>query len=155
MAAWRLQVAWRTLLGFMGANSYPFLFNGCPRGGLAQRWRNRGSMSRAKCQQLCDSEKDCNVIEVNGCLANAASCGKNCYTFYGSGTDVRNGRCVVSGDQKSYRKQPGSVFVRAHLVCSRPSPFPRPSFPHAPSLQPTKVSTALHCQTLGVTEFTV
>ena len=103
------------------ASSYKFLFDGCPRGGLAQRSKNNGDMSLAKCKALCDSQKDCNIIEINGCLKDRANCGKNCYTFYGTGKDVYNGKCVTNGDQKSYKKQICQSFCSSHSTT--PPPF--------------------------------
>ena len=82
---------------------YQFLFNGCPRGGLVQTAVRRGKMSLATCQDICDRQPACNAIEVTGCLNNP-DCGKGCYTFTGTGTDVRNGGCNTNGDMKAYRK---------------------------------------------------
>ena len=94
---------------------YTFLFDGCPRGGLAQRWDYQGDKTFAECGAICDAAPACNAIEVNGWVANPTDGGKQCFTFTGTGTDVSrdrdnviNGGCVTSGDQKAYLKMEGS-----------------------------------------------
>merc|ERR1719201_3025752 len=84
--------------------AYKFLFNGCPRGGKATSWKNKGNYPKTKCEQMCTADPKCNLIEVNGCNSRGSECGINCYHFYGSGSDVRNGKCVTNGDQRAYSK---------------------------------------------------
>merc|ERR1712216_171806 len=84
--------------------AYKFLFNGCPRGGKATSWKNKGNYPKTKCEQMCTADPKCNLIEVNGCNSRGSECGINCYHFYGSGSDVRNGKCVTNGDQRAYAK---------------------------------------------------
>ena len=82
---------------------YTYLFDGCPRGGMAQSFSNPGDYSLSECEDLCDADSNCNGIEVNGCNSNP-QCGGKCWLFYGSGSDIYNGNCVTNGDQKAYAK---------------------------------------------------
>ena len=83
---------------------YTRLFNGCPRGGAASTWTNKGNYPLSECQALCNLDIACNAIEVNGCLADPVNCGGSCYHFYGSGDDIHNGGCRTNGDQVAFRK---------------------------------------------------
>ena len=88
--------------GSLSTSQYTFLFNGCPRGGIAQSWVNHGPMTLLECELVCDRDPNCHAIEVNGCLTNTTTCGGFCYTFTGTGTSIRNGNCVTNGDQRAY-----------------------------------------------------
>jgi len=92
-----------------GAAGYTFLFNGCPRGGKAQSWKNKGNFQKTQCEMLCDKDPNCNAIEVNGCQHNV-ECGGACYHFYGTGSGFTNGNCRTNGDQKAYAK-PGEEMM--------------------------------------------
>ena len=74
-----------------------------------------------ECEALCSADDSCNAIEVNGCLSGGAQCGGACYTFEGAGTEITNGKCVTSGDQKAYRKpQPQEAEELAKELCKCP-----------------------------------
>ena len=92
---------------------YTFLFDGCPRGSAASKWKMvQGTTNFDKCTKLCSDDPKCNAIEINGCGTTkgdlSSKCNKNCYHFYGDGTDFKNGGCVTDGNQKAYRKNPKS-----------------------------------------------
>ena len=59
------------------------------------------------------------MFDVSGCLANSKECGGVCNIYFGSGNEVYNGKCQLSGDMKTFRKQkptltdPQACFRRA------------------------------------------
>lgn len=90
-------------------DSYKFLFDGCPRGSGAKRWKMvQDPTSFSACKELCSKDPKCNAIEVNECGKQkgdiTAGCNKRCYHFYGSGSDFMNGKCVTNGNQKAYKR---------------------------------------------------
>ena len=89
---------------------YKYLFDGCPRGGMASGAIKQGDYSLSDCEDLCDADSNCNGIEVNGCNSDP-QCGGRCYLFYGTGSDIRNGGCVTNGDQKAYLKPGFCLYV--------------------------------------------
>merc|ERR1711871_531083 len=98
----------------MPETQYDYLFDGCCRGGPAQSWQDKGSMSKEDCEGLCEADSSCNAIEVNGCLGNPA-CEGACYLFFGTGAGpITNGACVTSGDQKCFEK-PSTSGIQALL----------------------------------------
>ena len=94
--------------------AYTFLFDGCPKGGLAfaapaEKVMLSSYMDRAGCERACNADEACNMIEVNGCLK-SPDCRGQCWLFSGTGQDVYSGGCDRSGNQKTYLKPSALPF---------------------------------------------
>jgi len=93
---------------YLMTTKYKFLFDGCPRGPAATSSSHKGWQTQVNCQKMCDQDSNCNGIEISGCSGSSpttpkASCGGECYLFYGSGTTFTNGRDHDTGcDNKGW-----------------------------------------------------
>lgn len=89
---------------------FGFQFNGCCRGGAANRSRLMGhNFDFYTCAKSCVDDVLCNAIEVNGWEERPQWKGQ-CTKFYGTGAQLTNGMCNGNGTQKCYRKLKAATY---------------------------------------------
>ena len=85
-----------------GDAAFLYLFDGCPRGGLAEHERLFSTfIPKSACEYACRIDPACTAIEVNGCLQ-GPDCQGQCWHFSGPGPDIHSAGCVTTGDQRAY-----------------------------------------------------
>ena len=82
------------------------MFDSCCRGPGATSWELVADDTTVRdCAMQCDIDKDCNAIEINGCLDNEPNCKGKCYHFKGEKDgEITYGGCIDTGDQKCFKK---------------------------------------------------
>ncbi|MBN21527.1 MAG: hypothetical protein CL678_09600 [Bdellovibrionaceae bacterium] len=117
--------------------NYSYMFDSCCRGPGATSWELVADDTNVRdCAMQCDIDKDCNAIEINGCLDNEPNCKGKCYHFKGENDgEITYGGCIDTGDQKCFKKTSHYkiTVAEAETITKKESIPPDPLLPtHGP-----------------------